>query len=44
MAEDIEIVNALKKLAKKQGKTLTEIYSEAVREFLARRKKPEKQK
>ncbi len=43
MAEDIEIINALKAVAKKEGKSLTDVYAEAARILLAQKKsKPTK--
>lgn len=38
MAEDVEILKALKALAEKEGKTLTDIYAEAARALLAQKK------
>ncbi len=34
LAEDIEVVEALKAIAKSEGKTLTDIYAEAARRLL----------
>lgn len=42
LAEDIEVVEALKKLAELEGKTLTDIYAEAARELLGRKGKGKK--
>jgi hypothetical protein len=38
LAEDIEVVEALKAIAAREGKTLTDLYAEAARWLLKERK------
>ena len=42
MAEDVEIVESLKAIAKKEGKTLTDIYAEAARNLIKEKGKIKK--
>ena len=44
IAEDIEIVEGLKKIAQGEGKTLTDIYSEAARLLIEQKSKKTKTK
>jgi|688.fasta_scaffold481030_3 hypothetical protein len=38
-AEDQEVIDQLKRIAKKDGKTLTDVYAEAARLLLAQKQK-----
>ena len=39
MAEEVEILDALKEIAKREGKTITDIYAEAARSLIKQKGK-----